>query len=110
MGGVRPPRLRGVQLHQRIGVVESLARDAGWALGCPGDSAPSSGWEEEGSGFQGWAGGVDAVTGQCVRLKLQPMSVSPDELGARGGNETTRGITTVFAQLGTVRRGCQFSS
>ena len=33
-----------------------------------------------------------------------------DELGARGGNETTRGITTVFAQLGTVRRGCQFSS
>ena len=110
MGGVRPPRLRGVQLHQRIGVVESLARDAGWALGCPGDSAPSSGWEEEGSSFQGWAEGVDAATGQCVCLKLQPMSVSPDELGARGGNETTRGITTVFAQLGTVRRGCQFSS
>ena len=110
MGGVRPPRLRGVQLHQRVGVVESLARDAGWALGCPGDSAPSSGWEEEGSSFQGWAEGVDAATGQCVCLKLQPMSVSPDELGARGGNETTRGITTVFAQLGTVRRGCQFSS
>lgn len=68
-----------------------MARDAGWALGCPGDGAPSSGWEE-GSSFQGWAGGVDVATGQCVRLKLQPMSVSPDESGAGGGNETTWGI------------------
>lgn len=38
-------------------MVGSLARDAGQALGHPGDGAPSSGREEEGSGFQGWAGG-----------------------------------------------------
>lgn len=53
-------------------MVGSLARDAGRALGRPGDGAPSSGREEEGSGFQGWAEGVDAATGQRVRLKPQP--------------------------------------
>lgn len=53
-------------------MVGSLARDAGQALGRPGDGAPSSGWEEEGSGFQGWVGAVFAATGQCVRLKPQP--------------------------------------